>query len=207
MSQWCTVKRSVTAVALCLMVCMAQSLYVIEVYRVNSGNVCILREKYKGTWGLFYESYFQPTVLSLLPIVLLIILNFLIFKRLHKVSKFQKQMTEAINKNKVKQQKQINRMLMASSICLFICLMPDILYQYINRLIDRGDQGVRSRIILMNVFGVLKIYNCAANFFLYIIAANKFRTELLMLISCNHYGGASSTDKSTTPPNKNVNYI
>ncbi|KAK0058686.1 growth hormone secretagogue receptor type 1 [Biomphalaria pfeifferi] len=197
MNQWCTIRRSILAVFICLVICLGQSLYVIEVYRANFFKDCVLREKYKDTWGYLYENFFQTTVLKLLPIVLLILLNILIVRRLNRAKKVQSKMTESLNKDKARQQKQINRMLTASSICLFICVMPEILYCYCNPLIEYSPFGNRSRIILINVYSVMKLYNSALNFLLYFIAASKFRSEFLSLVTCNRFGRKEQTGKST----------
>ncbi|KAH9495752.1 hypothetical protein Btru_013229 [Bulinus truncatus] len=109
MNQWCTIRRSVFAVVVCLVICVSQSMYVVEVYRVNSLNLCVMREKYKNTWNLIYETYFQTTLFSLLPIVLLVLLNCLIVRRLLMARELQKKMSESENKSKSRQQKQVNK--------------------------------------------------------------------------------------------------
>nr|KAI8730263.1 growth hormone secretagogue receptor type 1-like [Biomphalaria glabrata] len=184
MTQWCTVQRSILAVAICLTVCLGQSMYVSEVYRVNSLHECVLRDKYKNTWGVLYEDTFQTTVFKLLPIALLVLMNCLIARRLSATKAWQNKLSHGQSQSKSRQQRQIYQMLMASSICFILCIMPGIIYQYCHLLIERDDNGIRARLIMMNTFAVFEVYNSAANFVVYSIAAQKFRSEILHLLTC-----------------------
>ncbi|CAL1530786.1 unnamed protein product [Lymnaea stagnalis] len=189
MSIWCTKQRAVVGILSVLTACLCQSLYIVEVYRVNVYSWCVMRVKYLGFWGITYQHQIQPTLMMLIPIVSLAVLNALIVRRLDQARKFQKQMSDVVNKEKSKQQQQINRMLLADSIWLFLCVTPDLCYRYSDQFLGREEDDNVARLIMMNVFGVLRMYNSAVNFILYIIAAKKFRTELIKLVTCNRFVG------------------
>ncbi|XP_059139452.1 growth hormone secretagogue receptor type 1-like [Physella acuta] len=195
MSLWCTKKKAAIGIFVIFAFITGQAQQYNETVRFNG--LCLVRLKYRPIVERLYYLTLINTVFAMLPITALVVLNILIRVKLTSARKFQKQMSDQQNKEKDKQQQQINRMLMAASIWLIICVSPDTVYRYVDYAlvwtgIEPGTMPhniVRIKYFLDVTCGVLKVYNHAANFILYVVAARKFRTELIKMVTCNRYGG------------------
>ncbi|CAL1537088.1 unnamed protein product [Lymnaea stagnalis] len=196
MAVWCSIRRTVCAIVIITIICVGQSIYVIEVYRLNALGLCVLRAKYADFWESIYEMVIITTEFILIPILVIIVLNILIANRIKRAKLLhQRNLTDAQSSDKVRQHSQINRMLTAASITSIVFLAPEIFNRYsvgplltLEGVID-GHTLRRALAALSNVCSCFKVYKYAANFIVYSLAAQKFRMGIVRLLTCDKYGG------------------
>ncbi|GFR89506.1 thyrotropin-releasing hormone receptor [Elysia marginata] len=180
MTQWCTIRRALISFFAILVILVSSDLHMIETRRVNHNHRCIIRFKYRPFWQNTYEKYIQLTFFQTVPMLTIITLNILIALRLRHQRKLQKEMSDQKSKDKDKQQRQIDRMLVAATCCFSLFVLPQIIFEYTERTWVIGSLGQdfireRARHVLVLTCNTLNIFNHAVNFILYVLVAQKFR--------------------------------
>ncbi|GFN93374.1 thyrotropin-releasing hormone receptor [Plakobranchus ocellatus] len=195
MSQWCTIRRAMISFLVICVVIISSDLHFIKTKRVSGDFKCIIRKKYRPFWQNTYEKYIQMTFFQTLPMVALITLNILIALRLRSQRKIQREMSDKKSKDRDKQQKQIDRMLLAATVVFCVFVLPQIIFQYTEMTwASVGSLGTdfyreRARHILVMTCNTLNVFNHAVNFLLYVFVAQKFRAEIIRLFTCGRFTG------------------
>jgi len=123
--------------------------------------------------------YIQWFFFTLCPFIIMLILNSLILKVIASARRIQQRMHQ---KNRRKKAKQRNMTIMLLSVsCVFILLTaPASTFMAFGHL-SRNLHGQNSQ-SLWTMFSLIYYTNTAANFILYFLTANVFRTELKVMI-------------------------
>ncbi|RUS69014.1 hypothetical protein EGW08_023222 [Elysia chlorotica] len=135
--------------------------------------------------------------------VAIITLNILIALRLRHQKKLQKEMSDHKSKEKDKQQRQIDRMLLAATACFVVFVLPQIIFDYSEKFWDKGTSGSnfireRARHVMVMTCSTLNIFNHAVNFILYVLVAQKFRAEIVRLFTCGRLSGIKKRNTTLT---------
>jgi len=158
---------------------------------------------------VIYQGYILLALYCVIPFIIMLTLNILIIKRLHKVKKsFEHRNMSIKSQRRQTRSHSLTKMLLTVTFYFILVSTPNFIYTLIqSKLLDTKNftaQEYAQTEIIDAVCTLLLYLNHTLNFFLYCVSGRRFRKQLTSMLKCG--AGTTKRGSVTYMPSQSDNH-